>query len=1750
MEELDLEDDVLVVVAQEATAIVDVLCEQRINVLNHIYALVEPRTRERLQSKPSLRETISGVVEFFKTSKQQTCRHFLCTIWELCENIPLDLEIRILSIAGSSAGAWENNSHLLDSENSPRSHNAKRARLDQVQNYTNAVKSFLQKKFEKVTKDIKKKVCLDKTWLCWRPQKYSRVRDRHAKAQEGEDDSPEHKESVEVLLKKTGRVVMLSGQAGSGKTLLMHCLAHHWAQGSYPTIELLFLLEFRQLNLVSQPLSLHELLFRFFLPSEEDNEQSEAVLSYILTNPEKICLIFDGYDEFGARFKDPKEIDYGSINPYQQLPLADLLSALCSSKILPGCTVLVTCRPRDVFDLFGSSGYFVAELLGFNQQRVKEYTEEYFHEKGRDIKEKAVRLLMDSHHLLSMSHVPGLCHVCCVCLDHFLSSDMSQQPDTQLPTSLTQIYLHILSAFISRCQGCGSSDNHTPLLQKYRDQIAELSKLAMDGLEGSRIVFSAKELSPELMNFGANAGILSRVDLTCADGSRSLGCAFTHLTMQEFMAALHLMTSPDITDSQLKKKLNLKSRWTAKTDPKTVFTDSLHLYMCGLAAKACTSNLVLLEGSENARSTVPKRQDAVLKILQGFVFSGRQTGPKIIELCRCAHETQNTDLAKAVGSRDSFELRNIRLNPVDIDALAFVTSNANQMVCLDFGACSIEPDCLNIIPNCKKLENLIFRSRKYDDKIAEALSGILPKLESLKQLDFISAGLTNNGAAKLFNALEFCPQITHLNVSDNYLTDESVKKLTEMIPKLANLTSVKLGKNNITKTGIFMLIEKMAAFRNIKKVYSNAKKEINLLFYPSSPNKAITNDLNNTEESKDLILNEWNLKCGDVNSLCTMLRGCSSLTVLNLSYNSLGNKGLRKLLENLPTPDTIQEIDVSENEVDMDGVVLLSSYFCTLKNLTEIEASHNGKKKLVLTFSNSRSDKLKHLTSDGCDNLRKKLRLTESDIPSTGMNKLCKSLLKCPNQLELDFSHGTLTDESVEKLLRFLPDMSTLNLLKLNHTQMSTDSALLLLQLLSDCHRTTAVQLRPLGEAFVKFGQGKAEAAICKFNHYMLGSANLAKLCGILEQCHHLTDLDLSSNFLKDEDVKTFVHFLPKIQISSSVSLNDNCLTEVGALELLSLMKTCERVAAVEVSLAKEEQKALICFVQKNLTGKTLSLRHCCFESNHVENLLKILTTCPNLKLELSCCTLQSQCLNILLNGLAALSSVQTLELRNNSLNLEAVKHLVSNLCRGSDHRIIRIMEPWIKGEVAVGLVAGCLQLNPHIKEIRVEKTWLNLSVESLTSATVPNENGNISLSAVRSISFDDCEVEGQHLSSLQSTVQKCTSLQQLQFSQLTMGADGAEFLTSVLPSLKNLKILSLSSKGETEDEAVIFALQQMQKHVELLSLSHHVIKDSGAAVLRNALQGLTRIRSLSLLQCLNCTAAGGRDLVYGLIQCQFLEEIQLDSLELDEESLVSFAHGLQAMTSLKKISLNIKTISKDGSGFLCLLASLHTLCELEEIELIGLRIGDQGIEELVKHIPKWTRLRKINLSENCVNDRAGEMLVNALSNCRALQQINLSKNNLGQSFAAVLGQVLPSLSELSELNLSVNRIDSKGCSSLCEGLVSMKALKKLDLTSIGTSDLVNVASCLKHCTSIEDISMSWNSCENDVALKLVEVLPQCSKLKRLDLEANNINTSGAKALAGCLQLCPWIEIIRLWRNPIKKDDPILKDKRMNFSST
>uniref|UniRef100_A0A8C2JL68 NACHT domain-containing protein n=1 Tax=Cyprinus carpio TaxID=7962 RepID=A0A8C2JL68_CYPCA len=1379
MEMVDWAGDILSLVAQEASALVELLCEQNSGVLDRIFALVEPKTLDHIQSLTNTRERVSAIVDYFKSSDRNSCTRFLTTVYQYSENIPFLLETTLVSIAGYSPGT--NCNHTCDTVDSSHSPNVKRPRLDHLQSYTDALKSMVLQKHESVAQAVVKDIRLEDTWVYLRHRNPPRVKDKTIQPQvsldshEGEES--EHKVSVESLLKTTSRVVTLLGQAGSGKTLLVHCLGRDWAKGSFPSVHLLFLLEFRQLNLISRDLSLKELLFLFYPACDDDEEQRDAVFEFILSNPEKVCFIFDGYDEFRAKLTHPEKLESIS-DPNKPLPMTNLISGLCNRKFLSDCTVLVTCRPRDATDMFGSPGFITCELQGFDRLGVKEYAEQYFHKKGDELKKKAVNLLMNNRHLLSMSHVPGLCHICCVCMEHLFSSDGT---DLQLPTSLTQIYMQILLAFLKRINGGVVSG--ISLLQRYRSKIVEMSQLALKGLEESTIVFMDTDVSPELHDFGVK------------------------------------------------------------------------------------------------RST-------------------SQTGPKIVELCRCAHETQDAKLARAIGSRPQFELRNIRLNAVDLDSLAFVTAAADQNVCLDIGGCSIDPDCLEILPSFKKVDHLIFRSRKYDDKFAEALCGILCKLQALQKLDFISGGLTDVGVVKLARALKDCPHITHLNVSDNSLKDEGITEIAETLCRLPNIVSVLMGKNSISTDGILTLIERMSACNSVQKVHV---------------------------EYVDF-----------------------------LSNNSLGNKGLKKILDLLPKLGMIQEINVSENGVDMDGVVMLAAALCNQKNLRKVDASENGNKKLLLSFDTSSRHNSRQLTPNVTGiHLHKKLSLTHSDIKPFYMTKLCKQLVKCENLLDIEFSHLKLSKESVEKLMSILPEMSSLQLLNLSHVDLSTNEALLLIRSLADCQRVTAVELRHQAEAFIKFVPEKAEAAICKLTEYELRKSNVEKLSRILENCPRLSELDLSHNLLRDEGVKCFVDYLPKLKISSSVSLTGNQITQVGALHLVNSMNTCEKVVAVEVSLGVEDQ-SLIKFVQEHVNGKTLRLRECSFEVIHLKKLVEIMNRCPRLlTLELSSNSLHSQGLLSLLDSLVELSTIQTVKLRKNGLSSEQIEYFVKQLSSCHQHRDIRIDEPWLTGNAVASLIAKCLNLQQHIKEISVNHASINIITEGNSSPR-------------STFVFDDCDIEGQHLTPLTLPIQKCHALQDLKFSQLKMDRKGADFFSAVIPFLRNLRNLTLDLKGAAEDDvATLMEALPKTTSFESLSLSQLVLGDHGTAVLGRALQSMPNLKSINLSQCSGWTAARGRDLVRGLVQCVSLSEIRLDSVILDEEGITILAQGFSCLTSLRRLSLNkIRVVTSEtfvnGTGILYLLASFKGFRQMEEIELESWRMGDSGTCELVKYIPSWTELVKL----------------------------------------------------------------------------------------------------------------------------------------------------------------------------------------------
>ena len=270
------------------------------------------------------------------------------------------------------------------------------------------------------------------------------------------------------------------------------------------------------------------------------------VWDYIRQNPNKVLVIFDGFDECSGRTKtDNDDILYRNPREEDRMPLHSLLKNILSGKILAGATVLTTTRPN-ALSCFGSLCFHrTVEILGFTTDQVEEYVEKFTNggDKAETIKEHIRSNLI----LRSFCYIPVNCFIICSCLLKLLIDNSADHLGC-LPTKLTEIYSVAIKIFYF----CYDDDRYRHAKHKGRDfylkpfkelpeavtrVFSRLGEIAFNGIQQGRLVFESQEVNDLEKN-----GLFQRLP----DTSRGLkeGKAqycFLHLTVQEFFAAKYLV---------------------------------------------------------------------------------------------------------------------------------------------------------------------------------------------------------------------------------------------------------------------------------------------------------------------------------------------------------------------------------------------------------------------------------------------------------------------------------------------------------------------------------------------------------------------------------------------------------------------------------------------------------------------------------------------------------------------------------------------------------------------------------------------------------------------------------------------------------------------------------------------------------------------------------------------------------------------------------------------------------------------------------------------------------------------------------------------------------------------------------------------------------------------------------------------------------------------------------------------------------
>ena len=583
--------------------------------------------------------------------------------------------------------------------------------------------------------------------------------------------------------------ILVVGRPGIGKTMFSTKILRNWAsdnllngsQKSQMDFKAAFLIKLRMFNSINKELNLREFLDH----SEYSTALSEDCWNYVRHNPERVLVIFDGFDEYSGRTKIVNDdVPYRN-NEEDRMPVHSLLKKIVSGKILTGATVLTTTRPNAVSCIKSLDFDKTVEILGFTTAQVNDYVQKFTkdEDKAKTIKQHITSNL----NLVAFCYVPVNCFIICSCLLELLGNTGF----TSLPTRLTEIYSIAVRMFYFSYDDDQYRHNKTEGQQFFLKSFKELpssvkkvftrlGKIALNGIQEGRLIFESHEVN-DLESNGLFHRLPDFRDRPLAE--RRAQYCFLHLTIQEFLAAKHLVdtySSEDlqkfVSDHIQYGAWNVVMQFVAgllaekEGESSDIFLDLLPL-------KAQEGTVEIIEDSEERTETVnfwPSYEDRSL----------------VVTLFNCMYENNASD-------------REVQKK------LAKIGCNA-----LDFSRCNLSPlDCLALVHALKSVEGILDFDLSFNNlqslgciEIAKLLPGNQHNQGfcELKRLDLYSNDITDEGVKHLSTALTHSNcKLNSLNLGYNNITAEGVKHLSKALTHInCKLNSLYLGSNNITDEGV------------------------------------------------------------------------------------------------------------------------------------------------------------------------------------------------------------------------------------------------------------------------------------------------------------------------------------------------------------------------------------------------------------------------------------------------------------------------------------------------------------------------------------------------------------------------------------------------------------------------------------------------------------------------------------------------------------------------------------------------------------------------------------------------------------------------------------------------------------------------------------------------------------------------------------------------------------------------------------
>ena len=1015
---------------------------------------------------------------------------------------------------------------------------------------------------------------------------------------------------------------------------------------------------------------------------------------------------------------------------------------------------------------------------------------------------------------------------------------------------------------------------------------------------------------------------------------------------------------------------------------------------------------------------------------------------------------------------------------------------------------------------------------KLSDKEATAISDCLRVNDILQELNLSNNEITSEVATRIAEAMNVNTVLQKLDLSNNWIDVEGLICLLQTTNSNSALQFLSITHNNVAQSEFLQieqsvkqmfhhlhqsLCEVHASWNEIVSINGNVKlKSVITVFYSLNNvtredvwsfdtisdsmyrSKFLSNCLKEDNKLQELDLRNHNI---DVLMIAKAIQINATLVKLDISFNTLSDKGSTTISECLKVNNILQELNLSNNQITSEGATRIADAMNVNTVLQKLDLSNNwfDVKGLIYLLQTVNTNSALQFLSITHNNVVQSEFLQIKQSVKQMFYHLHQSLC----EVHASWNEIVSANEGVK--------LKSVIVVFYSNEMLSNDDAredVWSFDTISDSKYRAKFLSNCLKE-----DNRLQELELCNHN------INVVMLANAVQINTTLLKLNISCNTLSDEGIAAISECLKVNNILKELNISKNEISSEGAMTIAEALQLNTALVKLDISrnmLSDKGALSITACLKINCILQELNMSQNKITSNGAMRIAEAIRLNATLmKLDISCNKLLDEGAAAISDSLKINDVILELNISDNEITNVGAKKIAEALQSNASLTKLDISSNTlsIKGASAI---SDSLKYNRTLQELNISSAVLasnnRASDEEIFINFSPSNTLQYDIINIFHVNKLDISNNAVCSAVISSCIKNNKFLQDLNISENQITSDGARSIADAIAVNSKLRRLDIS-KNYITSEGLLCLLKINNSVLQFLNITYN-----------------------------NVTASELKHILYFIQTLPFPPEVyaSYNKLGFSEGNLITLTLSCSinsdgTVSAFKKDTWTFHKISSSVYR-----AEFFSNC-LKKILLL------QG------HDMHFIKTKKVVLVKamqiNTVLDisfiKLSDKEATAISDCLRvndiLQELNLSNNEITSEGATRIAEAMNVNTVLQKLDISNNWIDVEGLICLLQTANSNSALQFLSIThnNVAQSEFLQIKQSVKQMfhhlhQSLCEVHASWNeivSTNEGVKLKSVIVVYSNKMLSDDDTREDvwsfdtiSDSTYRAKFLSNCLK--------------------------------